>query len=206
MTRQERIWDSLYKRNLTWKKETISLPKILKNKEVLEVGVGTGKTLLSIIRQNPKSVTAIDFSEEVISSAKKALASKWEVNFLKADITSITPNKKFDVVVCYYILNNLTNSERKKAVSNVFSFLKPGGIVLFEDFAVGDFREKKEYRIKEPHTIKKLNGLTCHFFSDTELKKLFGKFSQVTLSEKTTRPLKSNPKVERKILSAIVKK
>jgi len=62
MKNQESIWDNLYKRNLTWKKETI-LPNILQNKSVLELGVGTGKTLHSIIRQNPKSITAIDFSE-----------------------------------------------------------------------------------------------------------------------------------------------
>jgi len=195
MNNQEPVWDKLYKSRLSWKKETANLPNIIKGKSVLELGVGNGKTLLSIIKQKPKSVTAIDISEEALNKAKESISSN-KVQFIKANLLNFQADEKFDIIVCYYVLNNLRNAERKKAAMQIYDSLKKGGIVLFEDFAVGDFRENKNRK----------DGLICHFFAKSEIKSLFKSFNKIKISERISFPFRVNKKLERKIISAIIKK
>lgn len=204
--KQEDIWNKLYKANLTWKKETIELPNLLNDKDVLELGVGTGKTLQSILRQNPKSITAIDFSEAALKRASETFKSKKQIKFLKIDITKLPFKEEFDVIVCYYVLNNLRIEERKKVTAQIYKSLKKGGILLFEDLAQGDFREKKKSKQIETHTIERENHLICHFFSEREIKQLFSKFKEIKTEEKISNPIKSYPKLERKIIRAIIRK
>lgn len=198
MDNQEAIWNKLYKERLVWKKETLSLPQVMKGKVVLELGVGTGKTLQSILRQNPKSVTAVDFSQEAINIAQKSIKSD-KIKFIKSNILNIPfKEDKFDVIVCYYILNNLIGSEMIKAVEQMKKALVPKGIILFEDFSSGDFREKESKKRKD--------GLICHFFSESEVKDLFKDFKEVKISKKILHPIRTSPKLERIILSAVIKR
>ena len=194
MKSQESIWSKLYKERLGWKKETISLPNILKGKSVLELGAGTGKTLKSILKQSPRKIVAIDFSEEALTKAKELIKSD-KVEFIKADLLEFQSDEKFDVIVCYYLLNNLDEEERKRAVEKMQELLKEKGIILFEDFAKGDFREK----------VDRKDGLFCHFFSEAEIKSLFAGFSDVKIETKTSTPIRTNKKLERRIISAIIK-
>jgi len=94
----------------------------------------------------------------------------------------------------------------KKAAAQIYKSLKKGGILLFEDLAVGDFREKKESKRIETHAIERENHLICHFFSEKEIKQLFRKFQEIKTEAKTTNPIKSYPELERKIIRAIIKK
>src|SRR3972149_2444261 len=204
MDSQKLIWDRLYKERLSWKKETTNIPSIIKGKSILELGVGNGKTLQAIARQNPKSITAVDFSQEALDKASE-LGLK-NVKFSKKDITSLQFKEEFDIVVCYYVLNNLTSKKRKKALSQIYNSLKKGGIVLFEDFAVGDFREKEGAKLIEPHTIKRKDGLICHFFDKKEVTSFFKQFSKITLSKKVSSPFRSNKEKKRIILNAIIKR
>jgi len=203
---QEQIWDKEYRDNKNkWKKETLSLPKLLKNKLVLELGVGNGKTLYPILRQKPKSITAIDFSEEAINISKSAFRRE-KITFLKADVKKLPfPDKEFDVVVCYYVLNNLKKLERKKAVKEIHRVLKNKGIVLFQDFHVGDFRQSNGKSI-EKNTLLKKNGIICHFFDEKEIKELFGAFAKLKIKNKKLNILKGKPSVCRKIAVGVVRK
>ncbi len=200
---QQIIWNKEYKQHKNkWHKDTQTLPKILKNKTILELGIGNGKTIRSILKQNPKEITAIDFSEEAIVRARKEFPS---AKILKADILKMPfKDEQFDIIVCYYVLNNLSAKERKEAVSEIHRILKNKGKVLFEDFAVGDFREK-DGKIISQHTIQKKNGIICHFFTIKELKALFSCFSNVNLKEKTSFPI-AHKKLKRKIISGIMEK
>ncbi len=200
MKNQEAIWDIEYGRNkVKWNKETKTLPKLLKNKRVLEIGIGNGKTLHAILKQNPEKVIAVDFSAEAIKQCGKIFGKTKNVIFEKMDILDMPFEEEFDIVVCYYVLNNLTEKERISAVREIYRVLKKKGLVLFEDFAVGDFRRihKKD---------KKNNGIACHFFTREELAYLFKNFSKIKLKEKITTPVLHKPKLVRKILSGVFKK
>ena len=95
---QERIWDELYSSNLSWKKETLELPNLLKNKNVLELGVGNGKTLASILRQKPSSIIAIDFSQKSIDLCKNQFKNQKNLTLKKANLLSFKSKVKFDVI------------------------------------------------------------------------------------------------------------
>lgn len=203
---QEEIWDNEYKKDKDkWKKESNYLPKVLKNKKVLELGVGNGKTLLSILKQNPSSVTAIDFSQQAIKISKSLIKNR-KVSFKKENIKSLSFKKQsFDVIVCYYILNNLRKLERKKAVSEIHRTLKEKGTILFEDFQVNDFRQKQG-KIIETNTIIKKNNLIQHFFTKNEIKILFKDFSKIKIEEKSFSPFKNKKHIKRRLISATILK
>ena len=202
MRNLDNVWDDLYKKGLTWKKNTKGMKEELKNKSILELGVGNGKTLKSILDQNPKRIVAIDISEEAIKISSNSIKSD-KVNFVKEDFINWDINDKFDVVVCYYFLNNFKEKQRRKAVTKMKSFLKLNGTILFEDFAVGDFRQKG--KIIEKSTIQRKDGRICHFFEKKEILELFEDFKNVKIEEKTFSPIRKEKSVQRKIVKAIIK-
>ena len=202
--KQEEVWDEEYGK-MEWRKETRALPKMLEGKKVLELGVGNGKTLIAIHRQNPKEIHAIDFSQKAIDICKEKFQLD-DIKFLKADVLNPPfEDNSFDAVVCYYVLNNLIESERKKAVGEIYRVLKKEGIVLFEDFAVGDFRFKKGSNMIAENTLIKANGIICHFFQDKEIKELFKDFSKVKIQIIETKPLRGKD-YTRKLINAIIRK
>lgn len=205
--KQVLIWNEEYKRGSTnWNKETLNLPKILKSRKVLELGVGNGKTLRVILSQRPKEVFALDFSNEAIIKCKKHFEGK-EITFIIGDITKMPfKNEEFEFIVCRYTLNNLLERERKIAINEIYRVLEKKGKVIFEDFSKGDFRQKSSKNTIENETILKNNGLICHFFDIKEIKELFNKFSRVELKKRTSTPIKNRPELKRKIISGIIKK
>ncbi len=136
----------------------------------------------------------------------KELVKSGKVEFIKANLLDFQADEKFDVIVCYYVLNNLKEDERQKAADVMHGLLNKSGIILFEDFAVGDFREKESSKLIESHTIERIDGLICHFFTKQEIKLLFKSFNGIKTSEKTFSPLRLKPEIKRKILSAVIKK
>ena len=196
MNSQEAIWNDLYSKKLTWKKETISLKNILTGKKVLELGAGNGKTLNAILRQKPKEITAIEISGEAIKRIKGL-----NVKLIKEDFLKFKTNDKFEVVVCYYFLNNFKQDERIKVANKIKDLLSDKGLILFEDFAVGDYRQKG-LQI-EKNTIQKSNGLICHFFDKEEIKNVFGDF-KIEISEKTLSPIRKDKSIKRKIINCTI--
>jgi len=181
---------------LEWNKETTSLPKILKNKIVLEMGVGTGKTLAAILKQKPSKIYAIDFSNQAIKILKERFNDKAILK--EADAKSVPyPNDYFDVVIAYYIFNNSLKKDRIKIINEVYRVLKKDGICLFEDFSIGDFRNTGQ---------KKGNNLISHFFEKEEIKELFHKFSSIKLKKEVFYPIKYKSNLRREIINVIAKK
>jgi len=203
MKNQETIWNRLYLKGLFWKKSTLELKNIILKKSVLELGVGNGKTLKSILRQEPGEVVAIDISEEAIKMSSNSIKSD-KVIFLKLDFLKLKTNKKFDVIVCYYFLNNFRLKQRIDVVTKIKSILKNNGTILFEDFAIGDFRENGQREI-EKNTIQKQDCRICHFFDKDEILELFKDFKDIKIEEKTFSPIRKDKSVKREILKAIVK-
>jgi hypothetical protein len=51
----------------------------------------------------------------------------------------------------------------------------------------------------------KVNGISCHFFTDKEVKELFSDFSKVKLEVRETKPLRGKD-YTRKLINAVVRK
>src|SRR3989344_193292 len=186
---QKEAWNKFYLSS-QWNKETGKLPNIIKNKIVLELGVGNGKTLQAIIRQKPREIHAVDFSEEAIKICKSNFKQK-NIFFHRGNILSLAIEREsFDVVVCYYILNNLNTKERKKAVREMRRILKPSGFILFEDFSLSDFRLKNLKKVKKKGSFVKGNGIFIHGFKKSEVKSLFSGFKAKKIKEIIHSPFK----------------
>lgn len=210
MKSQEKIWDLEYKKNNNiWKKEVPNLPNIFKNKTILELGVGNGKTLYSILIQKPKKVIAADFSSEALNISKIIFEKERNVRFVKASALSLPiEDNFFDIVVCRYILNNLKKKEREKAVKEMHRVLKKDGKIIFEDFSKEDFRylSKNKPVLVEKNTIIKENGMICHFFEKEELDILFSRFSKHKVKKISFQPIKLKPNLKRSIFTAMIEK
>jgi len=192
-----RIWDDLYKTKLEWHYES-KLPGILERKSVLELGFGTGKTLSSILKQKPKKIIAIDFSKETLSKLNKTIKEK--ATLINSNFLSFRFKEKFDVIVCYYFLNNFRREERTKVVNKIKNLLNANGIILFEDFSIHDLRNKG--KTTENNTIKKDSGRICHFFSKKEISNLFSDFN-IRIRENSFKPFRTS-NLKRSILIGFI--
>jgi len=201
MKLQSSIWDKIYASMLEWHYETKIPDGIkLKGKRVLEIGVGTGKTLKALIGKRAKEIIAIDNSKEAIKRAKKI---NQKVKVMNADAKNMPfDDKSFDVIVCYYMLNNMLAEDRVEAVEEIIRVLSDKGVILFEDFAVGDLREKG--KLIENNTIQRKDGLICHFFTKEEVENMFEGLN-IKLKTKEFKPFRVL-KDKRKIISAVIRR
>jgi ubiquinone/menaquinone biosynthesis C-methylase UbiE len=109
--------------NKTRDLEAISLRTTLANipfDRCLEIGCGTGKNTEWLITKS-KHVTAIDFSDRMISKAGKKISSD-RVKFIQADIINdwTFADKQYDLVTFSLVLEHIENLDNIfKKVSNV---------------------------------------------------------------------------------------
>lgn len=78
-------------------KKLISRYKKSKGRDLLDVACGTGNHLKYL--KNSFSCTGTDIDEEMLSIARKKVKG---VVFKKADMTTLSLNKKFDVITCLF--------------------------------------------------------------------------------------------------------
>src|SRR5579875_3539269 len=78
-------------------------------KNVFELGCGTGKNTEWLL-QKAKDITAVDFSEAMLSKAKDKIAAP-NVQFVQADITQPWPfpPASFHLATCNLILEHIEN-------------------------------------------------------------------------------------------------
>ena len=90
-----------------------------KDKNVLEIGVGTGRLAVQVI-PNCKQFTGIDVSSKTIIRAKEHL-STYSPILICEDFLSYNFSERFDVI--YSSLTFLHIQEKQKALEKVFSLL-----------------------------------------------------------------------------------
>ncbi|UZE92970.1 MAG: class I SAM-dependent methyltransferase [Candidatus Nealsonbacteria bacterium] len=136
------LWKDYKKESNTIKKLILKYKKSDGN-ELLDVACGTGKHL-SYLKDN-FSCTGVDISKEVLSVARKNVKG---VVFKKADMVTLSLNKKFDVITCLFssIGYIKTYSNLRKAIQNFAKHLKAGGILIIEPWFT-----KSTYRVGLPH-------------------------------------------------------
>lgn len=100
----------------------------LKSKKlsVIELGCGLGE-LIPFLEENFRTVTAIDFSQEMISQAKTRSARS-STNFQVMDIAdTIGMDASFDVAVAVNSILASSLVKLNQMIRTVFKILKPGG-------------------------------------------------------------------------------
>ncbi|KHJ96695.1 methyltransferase domain protein [Oesophagostomum dentatum] len=95
--------------------------ELIKQKRVLDVGCGTGKS--------PQLVVGLDSSKEMIEIAKNTFRDKGH-QFLHCSILN-ADLRGFDVAVAFFALDFLENRQQlTKAIQNIFNSLKSDGVLV----------------------------------------------------------------------------
>ena len=98
---------------------------------ILDVGTGTGVLIPYLIKAvgPPGSVTAIDYSENMIQVCKTKHSHLKNVNVELQNIEEdVFPAKSFDAAICFGLFPHLENKE--KALQNINHLLKAGGTLI----------------------------------------------------------------------------
>lgn len=135
----KKIWDvyaPVYKRAMQTDERAYALmyrriPKVIKNKNVLEIATGPGLLALHVA-SSAKSMIATDYSEGMIREAKKN-DHPANLRFEVADATNLPyEDNSFDVVIIANALHVMPDPE--KALEEIHRVLRPRGILIAPNF------------------------------------------------------------------------
>lgn len=106
--------------------------------DVIDLGVGTGITSKLIQELLPNSVfDVVDFSEQMLSGAKKKLGDK-NVSYVLGDYSKIKFDKKYDGVISVIGLHHQTHKGKKLMFQKIHEMLKLKGVFIFSDLVTYD--------------------------------------------------------------------
>ena len=132
----------------------------LKNKDVLEIGCGSGYGAHLLSALNPKSYIGLDVMEEQLQLAQKNYP-QFEFLILDAEDLSRFPAASKDVVIIFGVLHHIPNW--RKAIDEIVRVLKPGGSLFLEEPRGVDIKIFDAFfRWGHPDTDFGLNALDAH--------------------------------------------
>lgn len=103
---------------------------------ILEIGCGTGKNLLTLTRTFPQAkLSGLDISESMLRIAAKNLGARLgAVELLhRAYDRPLHPEPRFDLILCSYSLS-MINPDWQKVIQYAKVDLNPGGFIAVVDF------------------------------------------------------------------------
>ncbi|PSC75016.1 S-adenosyl-L-methionine-dependent methyltransferases superfamily [Micractinium conductrix] len=185
-----RYWDLFYKRNedrffkdrhyfgREW-------PQLLSAQHVLEVGCGVGNSIYPLLQLNPGvHVYACDFAPSAVAlvRAHPGFSSRRVTAFV-ADITqaghlAAVPPASVDVATMIFVLSAIAPDAMPCALRSVAATLRPGGQLLFRDYAAGDLcqdrlaGEGRQQRLSDSFYVR-WDGTCAFYFGEEGLRRLF---------------------------------
>lgn len=160
---------------------------IFKGSDILDIGCGQDLPLLNLLRSGaylrntPNRYVGIDFNKIRLENK---LICKWSTIYDNTDIFNFNIKilNKFDVIICYEVLEHMKEDDGKKLLKIVKKLLKNDGLFIFST-PVFNFKSKAknhiyEYTIEELKLIfKKLNFFILKrygtFASYSEIKNIY---------------------------------
>ena len=129
----------------------------ISDKKILEIGCGGGLNLVKFIELGfePENIVGNELITERVSKAKKILPRAIEIIEGDALKLSFSPNS-IDIVFQSTVFSSILNSKfQKELAKKIWSFVKPGGGVLWYDFTYDNPHNKDVKGI----TLKKIKEL-----------------------------------------------
>lgn len=124
------------------------------NLKILDIGAGNGMFTELILSELPNaSVTMLDFSKEMLESAKTIFTvnniSLENINFLVSNfITEELPNEKYDLVISSYALHHVRNREDLETVYlKIANVLKDNGSFICLDNYLGEDTSERDKQV-----------------------------------------------------------
>jgi SAM-dependent methyltransferase len=110
--------------------------------DLLEIGCGSGRNLLHLIAAgfSPERLVGNELLPDRVRSARRDLPGS--VRVLEGDAASLElPDASFDVVFASTVFSSiLDDSVRRNVADSMWRMLRPGGAILWYDFAVDNPR------------------------------------------------------------------
>ncbi|MFH1710909.1 MAG: class I SAM-dependent methyltransferase [Nanoarchaeota archaeon] len=111
----------------------------LENKDVLDVGCGTGSLIIMIYDKNKTNrFTGVDISENMIEAARKKTSGHKNIEF----IVGKTGNLPFDRDRFDYVISSVSFHhwpEHEMALKELYDLVKPSGKLLIADLTIPQF-------------------------------------------------------------------
>lgn len=103
----------------------------IKNKRILDIGCGFGWCELNFLSRGVKEIIATELTSSDLATIRKNIIHP-RLKFAEADATHLPfPDKFFDTVVSWEVLEHIPQSSEKLMFSEVARVLKPGGSFYF---------------------------------------------------------------------------
>lgn len=170
-------WETFHtrhSRNVFFKERrylTKEFPELLQAENLLEVGCGTGSSVVPIVRENKHAVVyACDCSAAALQKASQVVPSTASFHPFLCDISlSALPEflRSLDIVTMIFTLSAIPVERMVHVLSECFRVLKPGGLLLFRDYGLYDMTM---LRFSPRHQIssclyRRDDGTLSYFFS-----------------------------------------
>ena len=143
---------------------------------VLEIGCGNGDTAIELARRYNVEITAFDFAEEMIKSAKSTLTGqqlKGSVKFRIGDVTKLPDIcEKFDLIYSERVLINLPDwCTQKQSIMKIVELLCEGGLYVMCENSQDGLDEINVFRTAVGLSEIKSPWHNC-YFDDKEVESL----------------------------------
>ncbi|KAI9472215.1 MAG: S-adenosyl-L-methionine-dependent methyltransferase [Benjaminiella poitrasii] len=185
-------WDLFYKRNTTkffkdrhWTdREFKELADRSKEQKCLEIGCGVGNFVFPLIAENPSLfIYACDFSKRAVDMVKsnesydESRCKAFVCDLTADNLTDNIPVHSLDLVSAIFVFSAIPPEKMKIAIKNIYSVLKPGGLVLFRDYGIYDeaqvkFSAASDKRLDSNFYVRQ-DGTMSYFFSREDLMSRF---------------------------------
>lgn len=147
---------------------------------LLEVGCGVGNFVFPLIEDKFNEnyfIYACDFSQRAVDFVKQnALYDETVIKAFQCDITADTifdeiANDSLDIISMIFVLSAIHPDKFRKVLTNLFTLLKPNGMLLFRDYGLYDMaqiRFKAGNKIADNFYVRQ-DGTRSYYFSIDEL-------------------------------------
>lgn len=119
--------------------------KLEKGVNVLDVGCGSGKALIAMAKQFPKSTfTGYDFLAEAVQAAEAEASREGLTNiaFVQKDVAQFDEKEVYDVIFTFDAVHDQAKPD--DVLKNIFTALKPDGTYFCQDIAGSSYVHKNQ--------------------------------------------------------------
>lgn len=99
---------------------------------ILEMGIGTGMMTKSLYNQN-RSITGVDFSEEMIKKAKEIMPNNQYINSDFFQAVPLLSGRQFDYILFSYSIHHLKPTKQKELLQSLSNYLTNDGVIIIGD-------------------------------------------------------------------------